>query len=147
MLQYCSTIKIHPFQKLSRFSKETTRRGSKQGFVLPCEGWARGKDATGMSSKQELSFSEGESCGCAISHRSSTRCPIAASGLRGLSVSITSPLFAPLQTPQLLTPSKTWIPPNNSLAYQAFLLCSQSQVAAAYAREILEINSELSKSW
>jgi hypothetical protein len=33
---------------------------------------------------------EGESCGCAISHRSSTRCPIAASGLRGLSVSISS---------------------------------------------------------
>ena len=34
-----------------------------------------------MSSKQELSFSDGESCGSATSQRSSTRCPISASGL------------------------------------------------------------------
>ncbi|EEE62841.1 hypothetical protein OsJ_17644 [Oryza sativa Japonica Group] len=33
-----------------------------------------------MSSKQELSFSDGDSCGSATSHRSSTLCPISASG-------------------------------------------------------------------
>lgn len=55
-----------------------------------------------MSSKQELSFSDGESCGSATSHRSSTRCPICASGLRGLSISST--LFpSQLQNPLLFS--------------------------------------------
>jgi hypothetical protein len=42
-----------------------------------------------MSSKQELSLSDGDSCGSATSQRSSTRWPISASGLRGLSIART----------------------------------------------------------
>lgn len=74
-------------------------------LMVPCDGCVRGKESTGMSSKQELSFSDGDSCGCATSHRSSTRCPIAASGLRGLSISSRCALpWTPLS------------PRNNSLA-------------------------------
>uniref|UniRef100_A0A0A9FAZ0 Uncharacterized protein n=1 Tax=Arundo donax TaxID=35708 RepID=A0A0A9FAZ0_ARUDO len=86
-----------------------------------------------MSSKQELSFSDGESCGSATSHRSSTRCPISASGLRGLSISIPSKLFQTSPQPSLHR--------RRNQATSLSLSLSGCGVAATHARGCLEITT------
>jgi hypothetical protein len=106
MLQYCSCVKMQDSGR-----KQQGEEASKQGLILPCEGWARGKDATGMSSKHELSFSEGESCGPGA--RSP---PPGSAGCPSPSISSAPPPNCPTPHPAWPPPlpTNTWIPPNSS---------------------------------